>query len=84
MELPPDPSNELLLEEACKLKFAIGLLDMLTKTGHRTLLFSTSLKILNYIQSMIGEKVRLYFILWYSQFPFYNIFAPPPDLFINR
>ncbi|KAL5255931.1 hypothetical protein ACHWQZ_G011223 [Mnemiopsis leidyi] len=56
VELPKDPADEILLRESCKLKFALELLDHLHADGHRTLLFSTSLKILNYIQSMIADK----------------------------
>ena len=57
MELPTDPTDDILLRESCKLKFALELLDHLNADGHRTLLFSTSLKILNYIQSLIADKV---------------------------
>ena len=76
VHLPENPSHDLLIEESCKLKFALDLLDLLSSTGHRTLVFSTSRKILDFIQSMIGERVRLFVILislCYIDTELYNI-----------
>eukprot|EP00116_Pleurobrachia_bachei_P002279 sb/3462541/ len=56
LRLPADPSDDLLLTEGCKLNFAVRLLELLHNDGHRTLFFSTSLKILNYLERMIGDR----------------------------
>ena len=63
VKLPENPSVDMLQKESCKLKFTVQLLEMLHSTGHRTLLFSTSLKILDYVQSMIAEEVTKYYLL---------------------
>ena len=59
-ELNDDPNNENILEESCKLRFTLALLKELTSKGHRTLLFSTSLKILDFVQSLLQDEVAKY------------------------
>lgn len=51
-------SDDLLIEESGKVDFLIGLLDNLRAEKHRCLVFSSSRRMLDIIQKVMGNKVR--------------------------
>ena len=52
-------ADEVLIKESGKLVFLIKLLDQLKVEGHRCLVFSQSRKILDIMQKVLTNKVRL-------------------------
>ena len=51
-------SDDLLMDESGKLVFLMALLDNLKAAGHRCLVFSQSVKMLNMINRMLKNRVR--------------------------
>lgn len=52
--------DEVLIRESGKMVFVIKLLDNLKAEGHRCLFFSLSRKILNIIQKIVKNRVRIF------------------------